>query len=163
MSEGCSILWAFVVRYPRRTEQKFSILMADTLSKSERSERMGRVRSKNTRPEMVLRRLVHNMGYRYRLHVRTLPGSPDLVFPRRLAVIFMHGCFWHRHGRCPLTRLPKSRVAFWREKLEGNRMRDQRNQRRLRQLGWRVMVIWECQLSDVDKVSNRVKRFLEKE
>lgn len=135
----------------------------DTLSKAERSERMSRVRSKDSNPELKLRRLVHGLGYRYRLHVRGLPGNPDLVFPARGAVIFMHGCFWHRHAKCRLARLPKSRVAFWTEKLEGNRLRDQRNRRRLRALGWRVLVVWECQLVDSEKVSNLVSKFLNNE
>jgi len=111
---------------------------------------------------MRLRRLIHGMGYRYRLHVRTLPGTPDLVFPARNAVIFMHGCFWHRHQECRLARMPKSRVAFWREKLEANKRRDEENINRLNELGWRVLVIWECQMKekDLNEVSNVVRRFL---
>lgn len=135
----------------------------DTLSKAERSERMSRVRNKNSNPEMKLRRLVHGMGFRYRLHTKELPGKPDMVFPARGAVLFMHGCFWHRHARCRLARLPKSRVSFWREKLETNKLRDQRNCRRLRSLGWRVLVVWECQLNDVEKVSILVCNFLNNE
>lgn len=136
--------------------------MTDTLTRSERSERMSRVRGKGSVAEMRLRRLIHGMGYRYRLHVGTLPGRPDIVFPSRRAVIFMHGCFWHRHRDCRLARMPKSRVAFWREKLESNRRRDEDVAGRLKALGWRVLVIWECQLKggDLDEVSNRVRRFL---
>lgn len=136
--------------------------MTDTLTRSERSERMSRVRGKGSVAEMRLRRLIHGMGYRYRLHVGTLPGRPDMVFPSRRAVIFMHGCFWHRHRDCRLARMPKSRVAFWREKLEGNRQRDEDVAGRLKALGWRVLVIWECQMrgGDLDEVSNRVRRFL---
>lgn len=133
----------------------------DTLTREERSERMSRVRGKDSNPEMALRRLVHGMGFRYRLHRKDLPGKPDMVFPCRDAVIFMHGCFWHRHPRCRLARLPKSRITFWSEKLEANRLRDQRNQRKLRAMGWRVLVVWECQLSDPDKVSQRVRGFLD--
>lgn len=103
------------------------------------------------------------MGYRYRLHVGTLPGSPDLVFPSRKCVIFMHGCFWHRHPGCRLARLPKSRLDFWRTKLEANRSRDLRNQAALRKLGWRILIIWECQLADVDRVEVVVRDFLELE
>lgn len=135
----------------------------DTLSKVERSERMSRVRSKDSTPELRLRHLIHGMGFRYRLHAKDLPGKPDMVFPARNAVIFMHGCFWHRHARCRLARLPKSRVAFWSDKLEGNRLRDQRNRRKLRALGWRVLVIWECQLQNPERVSTLVGKFLNNE
>ncbi|MGX7950864.1 very short patch repair endonuclease [Oleidesulfovibrio alaskensis] len=136
--------------------------MTDTLTRQERSERMSRIRGKDSASEMRLRRLIHGMGYRYRLHVRTLPGTPDLVFPARNAVIFMHGCFWHRHQECRLARMPKSRVAFWREKLEANKRRDEENINRLNELGWRVLVIWECQMKekDLNEVSNVVRRFL---
>ena len=136
--------------------------MTDTLSKTERSERMSRIRGKSSVAEMRLRRLIHGMGFRYRLHVKTLPGTPDLVFPSRMAVIFMHGCFWHRHQDCRLARMPKSRVAFWREKLEANKRRDEENVRQLNELGWRVLVIWECQMKekDLNEVSNMVRRFL---
>jgi DNA mismatch endonuclease (patch repair protein) len=123
---------------------------------------MSRIRGKNSVAEMRLRSLIHGMGFRYRLHVKTLPGTPDLVFPSRKAVIFMHGCFWHRHQDCRLARMPKSRVAFWREKLEANKRRDEENVKRLNELGWRVLVIWECQMKekDLNEVSNVVRRFL---
>lgn len=136
--------------------------MADTLTRLERSERMSRIRGKDSASEMRLRRLIHGMGYRYRLHVKTLPGTPDLVFPSRKAVIFMHGCFWHRHQDCRLARMPKSRIAFWREKLEANKWRDKETTSRLNELGWRVLVVWECQMKekDLDEVSNMVRRFL---
>ena len=134
--------------------------MPDTLSAAERSERMSRVRSKDTKPEMAVRRLVHGLGYRYKLHDSSLPGKPDLVFPSRRKVIFVHGCFWHRHGaRCPLTRLPKSKLDFWAPKLEQNRQRDQRNKRLLRAGGWRALTIWECQLAG--DLTKRITEFLE--
>jgi DNA mismatch endonuclease (patch repair protein) len=135
----------------------------DTLSKAERSELMSRVRGKDSTPELALRRLIHGMGFRYRLHRRDLPGNPDMVFPARDAVIFMHGCFWHRHVNCGRARMPKSRVTFWTEKLEGNRLRDRRNRRKLRALGWRVLVVWECQLNNPEKVSTLVCKFLNNE
>jgi DNA mismatch endonuclease (patch repair protein) len=135
----------------------------DTLTPAERSERMSRVRSRDTKPEMLVRRLVHKMGYRYRLHARKLPGNPDLVFPSLRKIIFIHGCFWHRHGSCKNTRWPKSRLAFWKPKLEENRQRDAANHRRLRRMGWRVMTVWECKLAQTEAVSRRVKRFLEKD
>lgn len=136
--------------------------MTDTLTRQERSERMSRIRGKGSASEMRLRRLIHSMGYRYRLHIRTLPGTPDLVFPSRKAVIFMHGCFWHRHKGCHLARMPKSRVAFWTEKFETNKRRDETNTMRLQELGWRVLVIWECQMKakDLNEVLNVVRRFL---
>lgn len=134
----------------------------DTLSPRERSERMSRIRGKDSSPEMKLRRLVHGMGFRYRLHVRELPGKPDLVFPARRAVIFMHGCFWHRHDGCKLARLPKSRLDFWVEKLEANRRRDLCHRKQLLELGWSVLVVWECQLSDTANVSRIVREFLER-
>lgn len=137
--------------------------MTDTLSPEERSERMSRVRNKDSIPEMKLRRLVHGLGYRYRLHVGKLPGKPDLVFPGRRSVIFMHGCFWHRHPGCKLARLPKSKLDFWVEKLEANKQRDITHQKQLRELGWRVLVIWECEMADLETVSLRVKEFLDTE
>ncbi|MEM8872938.1 MAG: DNA mismatch endonuclease Vsr [Planctomycetota bacterium] len=133
----------------------------DPLSSAQRSERMSLVRGKDTKPEMVVRRLIHRMGFRYRLHRRDLPGKPDLVFPSRRKVVFVHGCFWHRHA-CPAgRRTPKSRREFWLNKLESNRRRDQRNRRRLNRLGWSAMVIWECQLRDLDRVRRRVASFLD--
>jgi DNA mismatch endonuclease (patch repair protein) len=135
----------------------------DTLSTIERSERMSRVRGADTKPELAVRRLIHRMGYRYRLHRPDLPGRPDLVFPARRKVIFVHGCFWHRHRdrACRLARMPKSRLHFWRVKLEGNRERDVRIQKRLRALGWRSLVLWECQLRDQDRVRKAIEGFLE--
>lgn len=132
----------------------------DPLSPSERSERMRRVRATDTEPEMIVRRLVHGMGYRYRLHRRDLPGKPDMVFPSKGKIIFVHGCFWHRHGHCKLTRLPRSRVDFWRQKLEGNHARDIRIRRRLRGLGWDILVVWECQLRNIDALTARIREFL---
>jgi DNA mismatch endonuclease (patch repair protein) len=123
---------------------------------------MSKVRGKDSAPEMKLRRLVHGLGYRYRLHVKELPGNPDLVFPYRRAVIFMHGCFWHRHAACKLARLPKSRLDFWETKLEANRRRDMDHLERLRDLGWRALVIWECEMQNLDRVSCLVVEFLGK-
>jgi len=134
--------------------------MADVLTPEQRQRCMAAIQGMDTKPEMVVRRLVHRMGYRFRLHRRDLPGCPDLVFPSRGAVIFVSGCFWHRHD-CPNgRRLPKTRAAWWRAKLEANRKRDVAVQRRLRRAGWRVMVIWECQLRDIDRVAGRITRFL---
>ena len=133
----------------------------DTLTPAERSARMALVRAKDTKPELMVRRFVHGMGYRYRLHRRDLPGTPDIVFPGRSKVIFVHGCFWHRHARCALARLPKSRGDFWLPKLTANAERDARNGRALRRLGWGVLTIWECQLRDTAALANRIRRFLD--
>lgn len=123
---------------------------------------MALVRSTDTGPELAVRRLLHGMGYRYRLHVRDLPGKPDLVFRSRRCVIFVHGCFWHRHEDCSLARMPKSRVDFWEAKLESNRVRDAREVASLKKAGWRVFVVWECELKDKEKLAHRLSRFLER-
>ena len=139
-----------------------SIPVMDTLTTAERSERMSRVRSKDTKPELATRTLVHGMGYRYRLHDKGLPGKPDLVFAARGKLIFVHGCFWHRHGSgCHLTRWPKSKLDFWRPKLEQNHLRDKAIRRKLRRLGWRVLVVWECELRDKKTLAERLRAFLE--
>ena len=137
--------------------------MVDILTKAERSERMSRVRGKDTKPELIVRRLVHRMGYRYRLYRRDLPGTPDLVLPSRKKSIFVHGCYWHRHPdpACKLARLPKSRLSFWKPKLESNRRRDEENLVRLRELGWEVLVVWECQVDHKDNLENILRVFLE--
>lgn len=141
-------------------EKEFSV--ADTLSPGERSARMSLVRAKDTGPEMTVRRLVFSLGGRYRLHAKDLPGHPDLVFRTQRKVIFVHGCFWHRHRspRCPLARLPKSRLDFWLPKLEGNRERDKRNERALRRLGWKVLTVWECQIANAASLTKSIRRFL---
>ena len=132
----------------------------DTLTPDQRSERMSRVRNKDSKPELIVRRLVHSLGYRYRLHDRQLPGQPDLVFAGRHKVVFVHGCFWHRHSGCALCRLPKSQLDFWQTKLEGNRIRDIENQRKLRELGWDFLVIWECEVKNVDELTVQLQSFL---
>jgi len=132
----------------------------DLLSRRERSENMRRIRSKHTAPEIRLRKLVHSLGFSFALHRATLPGRPDLCFPVMRKAIFLHGCFWHSHGRCKIARIPKSRREYWVPKLRGNKERDTRNRRRLRHMGWRSLVIWECQLADADKVTRRIRAFL---
>lgn len=134
--------------------------MTDTLTKEQRSERMGRVRGRDTRPEWIVRRLVHGLGYRYRLHARDLPGRPDLVFRGRRKVIFVHGCFWHRHD-CHLARLPKSNLDFWIPKLTANRARDIANLAALEAAGWRALVVWECELRDTNTLATRIADFLD--
>jgi len=129
----------------------------DSVSPARRSEIMGRVRSRDTVPEMLVRRLTHALGYRYRLHSKDLPGKPDLVFRPRRKVIFVHGCFWHRHPGCSLARPPKSREDFWLPKLETNRQRDLKVESALQTKGWAVLTIWECELGDIDKLKNKLK------
>ncbi len=121
---------------------------------------MALVRNRDTKPELTVRRLVHGMGYRYALHSSDLPGKPDLVLRSRGKVIFIHGCFWHRHTNCSLARMPKSRLEFWKPKLEGNRVRDARNKRALWRAGWRVLTIWECELPATEKLEQKLGRFL---
>jgi DNA mismatch endonuclease, patch repair protein len=120
----------------------------DRLTPEARSRLMSKIRGKNTKPELTVRKYLHARGLRYRLHDSTLPGKPDLVFKSRGAIVLVHGCFWHGHKGCSKARLPKSRVDFWGPKIQANRDRDRRTIRRLRSLGWRVYVIWQCQLSE---------------
>lgn len=121
---------------------------------------MSRVRSKDSKAELAVRRLVHALGFRYRLHGSGIPGRPDLVFRSRRKVIFVHGCFWHRHEGCKLARLPKSRLDFWGPKLERNRERDREVKSKLRAAGWRSLVVWECEVSNADELASRVVGFL---
>lgn len=118
------------------------------------------VRSADTRPELAVRRLVTLMGYRYRLHYDRLPGKPDLVFVARKKAVLVNGCFWHRHKKCRLARLPKSRLEYWRPKLEANAIRDASNRRRRRKLGWKEIIVWECELENAPLVARRLRRFL---
>lgn len=134
--------------------------MADTLTREKRSARMALIRRKDTKPEIAVRRLIHGMGYRYRLHRGDLPGRPDIVFSRRKKVIFVHGCFWHRHD-CRLGRMPKSRLEFWGPKLEANRLRDEEVQARLLELGWQYLVVWECEIGHHLALEERIRNFLE--
>jgi DNA mismatch endonuclease, patch repair protein len=136
--------------------------MTDRITKRQRSELMSRIRGKHTAPELVVRRLVHGLGYRYRLHVRKLPGTPDLVFASRRKVILVHGCFWHRHN-CAMAATPKTRPVFWRQKFEANVLRDRRASRAISRMGWKAMVVWECQtLSTLDQLSRRIQAFLDR-
>lgn len=139
------------------------VQMADTMSRQRRSEVMSRIRGKNTGPEMAVRRAAHAMGYRYRLHRPDLPGKPDLVFPGRRKVIFVHGCFWHLHSDpdCRSARLPKSNRDYWRPKLERNVARDIEQRNRLAELGWDALILWECEIRTGDGVADRIREFLD--
>jgi DNA mismatch endonuclease, patch repair protein len=122
---------------------------------------MSLIRARDTKPELLVRRLVHRCGYRYRLQGKRLPGKPDLVFASRGRVLFVHGCFWHRHPHCALARLPKSRLGFWLPKLTENRRRDLKNLRALGRQGWKALVVWECELRDMRRLERKLRRFLE--
>ncbi len=132
----------------------------DHLTPSERSALMSKIRGKDTGPELAVRRMAHSLGFRFRLHVRNLPGSPDLVFPARRKVIFVHGCFWHDHGCSVAGNHPVTRREYWQEKFDRNRRRDKRVRASLRQLGWQVLVVWECQSKNAAKLSRTLIRFL---
>jgi DNA mismatch endonuclease (patch repair protein) len=132
----------------------------DTLTIAERSERMARIKSKNTKPELRVRQLLHRLGYRFRLHRKDLPGSPDIVFPTRHKAIFVHGCFWHAHEACKLANRPKSRQHFWDSKFERNKLRDAANLKALKQNGWKVYTVWECETISERRLSLRLSRFL---
>lgn len=125
--------------------------MVDTLSPAQRSERMSRIRSSDTSPELALRSALHRKGLRYSLRNNALPGKPDIAFPRRQLAIFVHGCFWHRHENCSISHIPKSNTSFWLAKFDRNVSRDRRAQEELLEMGWKVYVVWECEL-----VRNRV-------
>lgn len=135
--------------------------MVDFMSPSQRSAHMSKIRSKNTKPELILRRILHADGYRYRLHDKKLPGSPDLVFASRQKAIFVHGCFWHGHV-CPVgSRLPKSNTEFWADKRARNQVRDAAQMEQLTSLGWGVLVLWECETIDTQGMLARAKSFLD--
>lgn len=123
---------------------------------------MAGIKGRDTKPELVVRRIAHKLGLRFRLHRKDLPGRPDLVFPRRRLAVFVHGCFWHRHDGCRYTYTPKSRVAFWTKKFAANVARDRRNEEALRDLGWRVLVIWECISRNEEAVTQYLQEHIER-
>ena len=121
---------------------------------------MARILSRDTQPEITVRRLLHSLGYRYRLHRRELPGSPDICFPSRKKAIFVHGCFWHRHDGCSRTTTPRTRTSFWEDKFRKNVIRDRENMSGLAEIGWDAMVVWECETKDLERLAPRLVRFL---
>jgi DNA mismatch endonuclease (patch repair protein) len=136
----------------------------DIVSPQKRSEMMSGIRGKNTKPERLVRSLLFKAGYRFRLHRKDLPGTPDIVMPGRRVAIFVHGCFWHQHHNCSLTRLPKSNAEFWKTKLSGNERRDLVKYGELASLGWRVLVIWECAIrrrQNVDWLIESIIRWID--
>jgi DNA mismatch endonuclease (patch repair protein) len=136
--------------------------MTDKISKTQRSANMRAVRSRSTRPEILVRRIARRLGYRFRLHYSALPGKPDIVFPRQQKAVFVHGCFWHQHKGCRRATVPKSNRAFWRPKLKRNTVRDTEQLRAIRKCGWRAMVIWECELKKERRLAAKLSRFLAK-
>jgi len=134
--------------------------MTDVLTKKQRSYNMSQIKCKNTKPEMIVRSIVHRLGYRYALHRKDLPGKPDMVLTRHHKIIFIHGCFWHMH-RCRYGKVkPATNVDFWRKKREGNVARDKKNLQKLRKDGWKVLVVWECWTKDIPKLKTHLKDFL---
>ena len=136
--------------------------MADHVSPEGRSRIMRAIRSAHTKPELIVRKLLHSQGYRYRLHRRDLPGKPDIVFPSRKKIIFVHGCFWHQHesSKCQISQKPRSNKNYWLPKLERNKQRDREAQDKLKALGWKVLVLWECEVKFEGKLQKKVNRFL---
>lgn len=132
--------------------------MVDSLTAVQRSERMSRIRSRDTKPEIYLRKALHRLGLRFRLHGRELPGKPDIVLPKHNAVVFVHGCFWHRHENCNVASVPKSNTEFWLAKFTRNMQRDETVSQRLKDLGWRVFVVWECETNSLSKAKRTAEQ-----
>lgn len=132
--------------------------MTDCFTKKKRSEVMSRIKGKDTKPELLVRSALHRMGYRFRLHVKDLPGKPDIVLPKYKTVIFVHGCFWHQHKGCPAGHLPKTNKKFWKEKFARNVARDSKHRRQLRYRGWHVLTIWECQIQNETNVNTKLHK-----
>jgi DNA mismatch endonuclease (patch repair protein) len=132
--------------------------MVDTISKEKRSWNMSRIRGKDTKPEIIVRSMLHRMGYRFRLHRKDLPGKPDIVLPKYNTVIFVHGCFWHRHKRCKYAYNPKSRVTFWENKFAETVKRDKQHLKQLKENGWEVFIVWECKTKDMDKLKKIINK-----
>lgn len=134
--------------------------MTDVFTKRKRSWLMSRISGKNTKPEIIVRKILYNLGFRYRVHYKKLPGSPDIVLPKYRKVIFVHGCFWHGHTACRKAALPKTNDRFWHAKITSNKKRDKKTSRRLNVLGWRTLTIWECQLKSKEKIASKLEKYL---
>lgn len=130
--------------------------MADVHEPETRSYNMSQIQAKDTKPEMLVRKFLHSNGFRYRLHAKDLPGKPDLVLPKYNSVIFVHGCFWHAHENCEYFKIPETRTEWWKEKLYGNRERDKKNIEELKDEGWHVIVVWECELKKETRYENLI-------
>lgn len=136
--------------------------MSDIYSKQKRSQIMSKISGKNTKSEIIIRKLAHSLGYRFRLHKKDLPGKPDIVFPKYKKVIFVNGCFWHGHKNCKRSKLPTTNKKFWKDKIEGNNKKDKRDYIRLKKLGWDYLVIWQCRIkvSNTEKLKRKIELFL---
>ena len=134
----------------------------DVHSKEQRRFNMSRIKSRNTKPELIVRSLLHRLGYRFRLHVKSLPGSPDIVLPKYKTLIYVHGCFWHRHEGCRYTTTPSTNSERWANKFNENILRDKNNQDTAKKLGWTIVVIWECEVRNLDQLTIRLNRILKK-
>lgn len=154
---GGTLTWQF--RCEKLGNLRLGFVVMDNRTPQQRSETMRQVRTKDTGIELKVRGLLHSHGYRYRLHVKLLPGSPDIVFTARKKVIFVHGCFWHWHG-CNLGRAPRTRLEYWKPKLTRNRIRDANNRKALENLGWKTMTVWQCEILDEKELVRRLTRFL---
>ena len=130
----------------------------DTISEEKRSWNMSRIRGKDTKPEIIVRSMLHKMGYRFRLHRKDLPGTPDIVLPKYKTVIFVHGCFWHRHKGCKYAYTPKSRIKFWKDKFAETVKRDKQHLKQLKENGWEVFIVWECETKDMDKLKKIINK-----
>jgi len=135
----------------------------DRISKEHRSWNMSRIRSRNTKPERMVRSLLHRMGYRFTLHRKDLPGKPDIVLPKYKAVIFVHGCFWHRHEGCKYAYFPKTKQKFWATKFKSNVERDRNVMKQLKEKDWQILIIWECELSDTESIIKTLEAYLNKD
>jgi DNA mismatch endonuclease (patch repair protein) len=134
----------------------------DVFSKDKRSQIMSRVGGKNTKPELIVRSLLHRMGYRFRIHRTDLPGNPDVSLPRHKKIIFVHGCFWHGHAECSRAKRPSTNQEFWQKKLDKNIERDRQNRDKLEALGWSILVIWQCEVKDLERVEQKIESFMRK-
>jgi DNA mismatch endonuclease (patch repair protein) len=131
----------------------------DSLTKEHRSWNMSRIRAKDTKPELLVRSLLHRMGYRFRLNNTVLPGRPDIVLPRYRVAVFVHGCFWHRHEGCRYAYTPKSRIEFWHSKFDSNIRRDQQVSEQIKELNWGQLILWECEIKNPETLKRRIKEF----
>lgn len=134
--------------------------MVDTVSPEQRSYNMSLIRNKDTKPEVFIRSLLHRLGFRFRKNVKKMPGKPDIVLPKYKSIIFVHGCFWHQHKECKRSNIPKSNVDFWKSKLNKNVKRDIENQAELKKAGWKIKIIWECELKNLDNLKDSLIKFL---
>lgn len=134
--------------------------MVDILTPEQRSSIMSRIKGRETKPEKLVRSILHKIGYRFTLHNKNLPGKPDIVLPRHQKIVFVHGCFWHGHKRCKRAKRPDTHKEFWNRKIEGNIKRDEKVGRQLRSLGWKLLVLWQCQTRDIEKLLKSLERFM---